>query len=112
RLIRGPVAQLGARFHGMEEVKGSNPFRSTKSIRSEFKFLSFSFSHPTQFNPRNQVILALFQNQMCSLACWTNVFAQVQKIDFFPNAPGSLYRLCFTQFRVAMEIGRPVPEHR
>ncbi len=26
----GPVAQLGARFHGMEEVKGSNPFRSTK----------------------------------------------------------------------------------
>jgi hypothetical protein len=28
---RGPVAQLGARFHGMEEVKGSNPFRSTKT---------------------------------------------------------------------------------
>ncbi len=27
----GPVAQLGARFHGMEEVKGSNPFRSTKN---------------------------------------------------------------------------------
>jgi hypothetical protein len=26
----GPVAQLGARFHGMEEVKGSNPFRSTR----------------------------------------------------------------------------------
>ena len=24
------MAQLGARFHGMEEVKGSNPFRSTK----------------------------------------------------------------------------------
>jgi hypothetical protein len=33
----GPVAQLGARFHGMEEVKGSNPFRSTK----EFKYLPF-----------------------------------------------------------------------
>ena len=27
----GPVAQLGARFHGMEEVDGSNPSRSTKS---------------------------------------------------------------------------------
>ena len=27
----GPVAQLGARFHGMEEVIGSNPIRSTKS---------------------------------------------------------------------------------
>jgi hypothetical protein len=29
-LLRGPVAQLGARFHGMEEVVGSNPTRSTK----------------------------------------------------------------------------------
>ena len=27
---QGPVAQLGARFHGMEEVDGSNPSRSTK----------------------------------------------------------------------------------
>src|SRR6202043_2103366 len=26
----GPVAQLGARFHGMEEVVGSIPTRSTK----------------------------------------------------------------------------------
>ena len=26
---RGPVAQLGARFHGMEEVIGSIPIRST-----------------------------------------------------------------------------------
>jgi hypothetical protein len=31
--FRGPVAQLGARFHGMEEVKGSNPFRSTNPKR-------------------------------------------------------------------------------
>src|SRR5260370_42710310 len=30
-LLRGPVAQLGARFHGMEEVVGSNLTRSTKS---------------------------------------------------------------------------------
>ena len=28
-LPNGPVAQLGARFHGMEEVEGSNPSRST-----------------------------------------------------------------------------------
>jgi hypothetical protein len=28
-LSRGPVAQLGARFHGMEEVVGSIPTRST-----------------------------------------------------------------------------------
>jgi hypothetical protein len=30
RFISGPVAQLGARFHGMEEVVGSIPTRSTK----------------------------------------------------------------------------------
>ena len=29
----GPVAQLGARFHGMEEVIGSNPIRSTKLFK-------------------------------------------------------------------------------
>jgi hypothetical protein len=29
-LNSGPVAQLGARFHGMEEVAGSIPARSTK----------------------------------------------------------------------------------
>ena len=28
------MAQLGARFHGMEEVKGSNPFRSTKIFQA------------------------------------------------------------------------------
>ena len=28
--MSGPVAQLGARFHGMEEVVGSIPTRSTK----------------------------------------------------------------------------------
>ena len=30
-LASGPVAQLGARFHGMEEVVGSIPTRSTNS---------------------------------------------------------------------------------
>ena len=28
----GPVAQLGARFHGMEEVIGSIPIRSTNFL--------------------------------------------------------------------------------
>ncbi len=31
-LKSGPVAQLGARFHGMEEVVGSIPTRSTKIV--------------------------------------------------------------------------------
>jgi hypothetical protein len=32
RRISGPVAQLGARFHGMEEVVSSNLTRSTKTF--------------------------------------------------------------------------------
>ena len=32
---RGPVAQLGARFHGMEEVAGSIPARSTISLNGK-----------------------------------------------------------------------------
>src|ERR1022692_3640291 len=31
---RGPVAQLGARFHGMEEVVGTIPTRSTNSLKN------------------------------------------------------------------------------
>src|SRR5271156_1073745 len=34
RFNRGPVAQLGARFHGMEEVVGSIPTRSTNSLNN------------------------------------------------------------------------------
>ena len=33
----GPVAQLGARFHGMEEVIGSIPIRSTNHFNIERK---------------------------------------------------------------------------
>src|SRR5260370_17933086 len=32
--VRGPVAQLGARFHGMEEVVSSNLTRSTKTFQT------------------------------------------------------------------------------
>jgi hypothetical protein len=35
------VAQLGARFHGMEEVKGSNPFRSTKLLKDLAPLVAF-----------------------------------------------------------------------
>ncbi len=31
----GPVAQLGARFHGMEEVIGSIPIRSTNLLAAK-----------------------------------------------------------------------------
>ena len=37
----GPVAQLGARFHGMEEVVSSNLTRSTKIIKHLSLFLPF-----------------------------------------------------------------------
>ena len=45
----GPVAQLGARFHGMEEVKGSNPFRSTKTFQT-LTGLGPSSSSPVESN--------------------------------------------------------------
>jgi hypothetical protein len=41
--VNGPVAQLGARFHGMEEVVGSIPTRSTiflPSIYAAFLHIS------------------------------------------------------------------------
>ena len=34
RRALGPVAQLGARLHGMQKVRGSNPLRSTTSHHS------------------------------------------------------------------------------
>jgi hypothetical protein len=46
-LSRGPVAQLGARFHGMEEVVGSNPTRSTNQpfqFQSSTALLHFPLS--------------------------------------------------------------------
>src|SRR5580693_3922752 len=39
---RGPVAQLGARFHGMEEVVGSIPTRSTNSLNDLDRAGAFS----------------------------------------------------------------------
>ena len=35
RTFPGPLAQLGERLHGMEEVDGSIPLRSTKSKKPE-----------------------------------------------------------------------------
>ena len=43
-LQSGPVAQLGARFHGMEEVVGSIPTRSTN-------YISFIINNLTGENP-------------------------------------------------------------
>jgi putative endonuclease len=53
----GPVAQLGARFHGMEEVVGSIPTRSTKTPLTTNYFLrvracregSRLLTHPPMF---------------------------------------------------------------
>src|SRR5690606_32265187 len=44
RRTSGPVAQLGARFHGMEEVEGSNPSRSTKLLKDLPFFVPFLHS--------------------------------------------------------------------
>src|SRR6185437_4338566 len=42
----GPVAQLGARFHGMEEVVGSIPTRSTNLNPPRIKSLSDHLREP------------------------------------------------------------------
>ena len=42
----GPVAQLGARFHGMEEVIGSIPIRSTNK---PFKISDLELYTPTGY---------------------------------------------------------------
>ena len=40
--LSGPVAQLGARFHGMEEVAGSIPARSTNLPNDLHRASAFS----------------------------------------------------------------------
>jgi hypothetical protein len=46
--LNGPVAQLVERLHGMEEVRGSNPLRSTTSkmnldfVRARWTCAAFS----------------------------------------------------------------------
>ena len=39
--MRGGIAQLGERLHGMQEVIGSIPFTSTTYFESEVKFQGF-----------------------------------------------------------------------
>src|SRR5579864_4322926 len=60
-LNSGPVAQLGARFHGMEEVVGSIPTRSTKF--SPYIFEVQAFCWKGSFDSRR----ALAQDFACGL---------------------------------------------
>ena len=48
KVLCGPVAQLGARFHGMEEVVGSIPTRSTKSFQIFSRFPPKPFARKLQ----------------------------------------------------------------
>ena len=41
----GPIAQLGERFNGIEEVKGSSPFRSIEAVFPKLH-------NPSRFAPR------------------------------------------------------------
>ena len=43
--LSGPVAQLGARFHGMEEVVSSNLTRSTKLLNNLGSIRSSGLPH-------------------------------------------------------------------
>jgi hypothetical protein len=72
------VAQLGARFHGMEEVNGSNPFRSTKFL----KYLPHAFLQtPTRWSPNPNsrrlygiaFILSIGSNEFCKIGRLCNI---------------------------------------
>src|SRR3954451_8711455 len=52
----GPVAQLGARFHGMEEVDGSNPSRSTKPFKHLPSLTSQTRGHRSPTGVRNRLV--------------------------------------------------------
>src|SRR5580658_1412331 len=52
---RGPVAQLGARFHGMEEVVGSIPTRST-ILSISYELPKYSRGRPTASMSRGLTI--------------------------------------------------------
>ena len=63
-VVDGPVAQLGARFHGMEEVVGSIPTRSTKSSpRIYAGFLHISIRRKM---PQKCLSSKLPTNRMCT----------------------------------------------
>ena len=91
---RGPVAQLGARFHGMEEVKGSNPFRSTGT----------PVLYAAQLHVLDSVIFAFFQDEMCALTSRTDVLTQVRQVYFPPDPPRGLDSLGLGEQRVAVEV--------
>ena len=70
------MAQLGARFHGMEEVVGSIPTRSTKSFQQLTRFKTHcEFSSNPSFNPSHLAAagfttLIACRNFSCALI-WT-----------------------------------------
>ena len=66
-LRRGPVAQLGARFHGMEEVVGSIPTRSTISFLWVTRLSrSHHFLLQPKFQPKIQFEAAVLASLIAS----------------------------------------------
>ena len=86
----GPVAQLGARFHGMEEVIGSIPIRSTNKL---FKISDLEWYIPTGY-PKfwlhlvaNSKILLQSSCQIaphrdCFRSARRTFFAAIRSLDF------------------------------
>src|SRR5207237_3802024 len=63
----GPVAQLGARFHGMEEVVGSIPTRSTRfaTLRT-FRSLQIPANHFTGLHGINPALTRYQWQSACA----------------------------------------------
>ena len=75
------MAQLGARFHGMEEVKGSNPFRSTKQTQPR---LTVRRSCSSRKSPAARQIVSNLTRVLVQAA-------QPKRIILFGSQPEAMY---------------------
>src|SRR5580698_9607014 len=75
-LHRGPVAQLGARFHGMEEVVGSIPTRSTKFFKFRpAEVLRFALDFGSRLPLRSRLLTASSSISTKFFSLWRAAFS-------------------------------------
>ena len=107
-LTRGPVAQLGARFHGMEEVVGSIPTRSTKFLNGLAPIaisISLALWENSAKNNCNNVrrlasrLLPFRANRLANIAAGGIETLAVVSMQFaFPLATGAWHEQMFPSF--------------
>ena len=102
-LNNGAMAQLVARFHGMEEVGGSNPPSSTEN--SDTQVVSVGFLLPKRpvcwlfFQAASGVGAALWVLMVCAV-CLSQAFDYSWSVYFFKNnvlvSACGMFKICQT----------------